>query len=64
MSDSLVAVSADARADEAARLMRDHRIRRLPVTDGERLVGIVAQADVARTLPNEIVGDVVTGISQ
>jgi CBS domain-containing protein len=64
MSEQLITISASAEAREAAVLMRDHRVRRLPVTDGTRLVGIVAQADIARTLPNELVGDVVTGISQ
>jgi CBS domain-containing protein len=64
MSGELVTISADADAREAAALMRDHRVRRIPVADGARLVGIVSQADIARTLPNELVGDVVTGISQ
>ena len=31
--------------------MANYRVRRLPVIDGHQLVGIVAQADVARALP-------------
>jgi len=38
----------------AHRLMRDHRIRHLPVLDGDRLVGIVSQRDLhlLETLPD------------
>jgi CBS domain-containing protein len=34
--------------DEARRLMAEHQVRRLPVVDGDELVGILAQADVSR----------------
>jgi CBS-domain-containing membrane protein len=33
--------------DEAAALMVQHRVRRLPVVEGERLVGIVSLDDIA-----------------
>jgi len=33
--------------DEAAALMVQHRVRRLPVVDGDRLVGIVTLDDIA-----------------
>jgi CBS domain-containing protein len=42
--------------DEALRAMVEHQVRRLPVVDGERLVGIVSQADLARVLPPKISG--------
>jgi CBS domain-containing protein len=32
---------------EAAQLMSEHQIRRLPVVEGERLVGIVSLGDIA-----------------
>ncbi|HEX3649239.1 MAG TPA: CBS domain-containing protein, partial [Pseudonocardiaceae bacterium] len=38
--------------------------RRVPVIDGHDLVGIVSQADVARSLANPDVGDLVTALSQ
>lgn len=38
-------------------------MRRLPVIDGHELVGIVSQADVAKNLPEERVGDLVEAIS-
>ncbi len=40
-----------------------HQVRRLPVLDGDRLVGIVAQADVARALDDPRVGDLVRALS-
>jgi len=47
MSDSLVTITPTTSTDEAARLMSDHQIRRLPVVDGEKLVGIVSLGDFA-----------------
>jgi CBS domain-containing protein len=43
--------------------MAQHKVRRLPVIDGHSLVGIVAQADVARALPDPRVGDLVEALS-
>ena len=42
-----VTISPDATLAEARGLMAAHRIRRLPVTKGDELVGIVALGDVA-----------------
>ncbi|MEU6868837.1 CBS domain-containing protein [Streptomyces sp. NPDC046876] len=47
-----VTIGADDDAAEILRTMSNHKVRRLPVIDGHRLVGMVAQADVARALPN------------
>jgi CBS domain-containing protein len=47
MSNNLITISADASTKEAARLMAEHQIRRLPVVDGERLIGIVSLGDFA-----------------
>ena len=49
--------------EEALRTMKDHGVRRLPVIDGHDLVGMVSQADVARNLPEQSVGDLVEAIS-
>ena len=38
-------------------------VRRLPVIDGQRLVGMVAQADLARALPPERAGELIGAIS-
>ncbi|MFF4341236.1 CBS domain-containing protein [Kitasatospora sp. NPDC001540] len=58
-----VTIGADDEANEILRTMGSHQVRRLPVIDGHRLVGIVALADVARALPDAKVGDVLEAIS-
>jgi CBS domain-containing protein len=47
MSDKLITISADASTKEAANLMADHQIRRLPVVEGDKLIGIVSLGDFA-----------------
>jgi CBS domain-containing protein len=58
-----VTIGADDPIDEALRTMIDHKVRRLPVIDGHRLVGIISQADIARNLDEEQTGDLVEAIS-
>ena len=58
-----VTIGADDSVDEALRTMKEHKVRRLPVIDGHDLIGIVSQADVARNLPEDKVGDLVEAIS-
>ena len=58
-----ITIGADDSIDEALRTMTDHKVRRLPVIDDHRLVGIISQADVATNLDEEKVGDLVEAIS-
>src|SRR3954463_7086343 len=58
-----ITVGADDSIEEALRTMIDHKVRRLPVIDGHCLVGIISQADIARNLDEERVGDLVEAIS-
>jgi CBS domain-containing protein len=58
-----VTIGADDSIEEALSTMSQHQVRRLPVIDGHDLVGIVSQADVARALPEDKVGDLVAAIS-
>jgi CBS domain-containing protein len=58
-----VTIGADDSVEEALSTMAQHQVRRLPVIDGHRLVGIVSQADVARALPEDKVGELVEAIS-
>ncbi|MBA9007554.1 MULTISPECIES: CBS domain-containing protein [Thermomonospora] len=46
-SAELVTVSTADDADTAVRLMSEHAIRRIPVVDGDRPVGIVSIGDLA-----------------
>ena len=59
-----VTIGADDSIDEALRTMADHQVRRLPVIDGRDLVGIISQADIARNIDEEKVGDLVEAISR
>lgn len=46
-SKDVTTVSSDTPVEEAVRLMRDRAIRRLPVVDGDRPVGVVSLGDLA-----------------
>ena len=63
-SGELVTVQPDQNLDEALKLMAQHQVRRLPVVEGGRLVGILAQADVAREGDERKVGETVEEISR
>lgn len=58
-----VTVGADDSAEEAMATMTEHKVRRLPVIDGTTLVGMVAQADVARSLPTPDTGELLAALS-
>ena len=45
-----VAIDADVTLQEAASIMCRHHRARLPVTEGDRVIGLVTQRDVARSL--------------
>jgi CBS domain-containing protein len=61
-SQDLITVEPDRDLDEALQLMARHQVRRLPVVENGRLVGIVAQADIALS-ENEGTGKLVEAIS-
>jgi CBS domain-containing protein len=64
-ANNLVTIDPQQDLDEALRLMAQHQVRRLPVVkeDG-KLVGILAQADVARHADPARTGEVVEEISE
>jgi CBS domain-containing protein len=64
-SQNVVTVDPRQDLDEALRLMATHQLRRLPVVEEDgKLVGIVAQADVARHAGAKQTGEVVEQISE
>jgi CBS domain-containing protein len=64
-SRDLITIDPEQTLDEALRLMAQHQVRRLPVCEEDgRLVGIVAQADIARQADDARTGDVVQQISK
>jgi CBS domain-containing protein len=54
MSGKLITVSPDTKIQEAMKIMAKNQIRRLPVVEGDRLVGIVSLGDFA---VNELTDD-------
>jgi CBS domain-containing protein len=61
--EEVVTIGADDSVEEALATMTQHGVRRLPVIDGHDLIGMLSQADVAKNLPEEKVGDLVEAIS-
>ncbi|MGW3045405.1 CBS domain-containing protein [Kitasatospora sp. NPDC001159] len=57
-----ITVDADADAAEVLRLMEQHRIRRLPVIEAHRLIGMISEADIARHLNRHEVAEFVEAI--
>jgi CBS domain-containing protein len=64
-STDLVTVDPRQELDEALQLMANKRVRRLPVVEENgRLVGVLAQADIAREAKEKQTGRLVEDISQ
>lgn len=57
-------IDADAPLERAEALMAQHQVRRLPVCDGGRIVGMLSQADLARRAAHEEVGTLLEAISK
>ena len=58
-----VIIGADDAPELALQTMAEHKVRRLPVIDGHRLIGIVSQADIAVNLHESQTGALVEAIS-
>jgi CBS domain-containing protein len=64
-SKQVVAIDPQQDLDEALRIMAEHQVRRLPVVEeGGKLVGVVAQADIAREGDDIQTGKLVEEISK
>jgi CBS domain-containing protein len=63
-STDLVTIDPQQDLDEALQLMASKQVRRLPVVEEGRLVGVLAQADVAREAKEKQTGQLVEDISQ
>ena len=64
-SKQVVTIDPQQDLAEALRIMAKHQVRRLPVVEEDgRLVGVVAQADVAREGDDTQTGELVQEISQ
>lgn len=58
-----VSIGADDPAQLALETMAEHKVRRLAVIDGYRLIGVVSQADLATNVDEESTGALVAAIS-
>jgi CBS domain-containing protein len=63
-SRDVISVEPNSDLEEALRLMARHQVRRLPVVENGRLVGMVAQADVALKENEKRTGQLVGAISE
>ncbi|WP_039798116.1 CBS domain-containing protein [Nocardia araoensis] len=63
LGGELVTVEADDDVRKVMSVMSQHQVRRVPVLEKGRLVGIIAQADVATTVENTQSGSTVEAIS-
>jgi CBS domain-containing protein len=65
VSTSVVCASPEMSTREAAQLMSDHQVRRLPVVENERLIGIVSIGDLAvKEGKDSRTGDTLQAISE
>lgn len=65
LSEDLVTVTAEMEVERAARLMADRQVRRLPVVEGKKLLGMVSLGDIAVKEENtEISGEALEDISE
>ena len=65
MTTRLFTVSPDDDARDVLERMKAEQVRRIPVTEGDRLVGIIAQADIATDMSKDReTGELVEKISE
>lgn len=53
MTAKVITVDVHTALPDAHKLMRSHKIRRLPVMDGDTVVGIVTRSDIREASPSE-----------
>lgn len=61
MSTPLIVVDASTSLKEAARIMFEHKIRRLPVIEGGALAGIIVASDFLRQLSKKTLTEQIWG---
>ncbi|MDP9497768.1 MAG: CBS domain-containing protein [Actinomycetota bacterium] len=57
-----VTIGADDDLGELVRTMAQHQVKRLPVIDGQQLVGVVSESDVAQHASSDQVAQIVKGV--
>jgi CBS domain-containing protein len=64
MSSDPVTIGPDEDVTDAEKKMADRQVRRLPVVEGGKLVGIIVTAQIARAANERAVGETMKGISE
>ena len=59
-----VTIGADDPIEDVLSTMGEYQVRRLPVIDGDRLVGIISEADIAHHAPDQDVADTVQAVTE
>lgn len=59
----VITAGADDEAEDLLTIMTGYRVRRLPVIDEGKLVGVVTMSDIARALPHPETGRLVEALS-
>ncbi len=54
MSSPLITVESNAALEEAAKIMAEKRINRLPVMDGDKLLGVISSSDIVKASPTQL----------
>lgn len=54
MSSPLITIDADAAVEEAAQIMARRQVKKLPIVEGERVVGIISTSDIVRSSPTQL----------
>lgn len=58
-----VTVNSGAEVSDVLQAMEEHQIRRVPVIENQRIVGMITEADLARNLPDQAVAEFVGAVS-
>ncbi|HEY9523852.1 MAG TPA: CBS domain-containing protein [Thermopolyspora sp.] len=58
----IVWIDVNDSADKALQTMEQHRIKRLPVIENHRIVGMISEADLARSLPEHKLAEFVSSV--
>ena len=59
-----VTIGADDPVEEVLSTMGEYQVRRLPVIEEDRLVGIISEADIAHHVPDRDVADMVQAVTE
>ena len=64
MSDNVICANCDDSVEEIARQMAERQVRRMPVVDGTKLVGMVSLGDLSREAQESAAATALEGVSK